>query len=88
MPWAVEEVETALLTLLTDLWAWWRQGMTPVLESWKARADGEAWRTFLLDGALARCRVLDIAPDGVVALEDEAGDRHSIPASRVLLGED
>jgi BirA family biotin operon repressor/biotin-[acetyl-CoA-carboxylase] ligase len=85
----VEEVETAILARLTDLWERWRrEGVAPVLEAWMARADGQARRTFLLDGTPTRCRVLDIAPDGTVSLEDEAGRRHAIPASRVLLGED
>jgi BirA family biotin operon repressor/biotin-[acetyl-CoA-carboxylase] ligase len=84
----VEEVETALLARLTDLWEWWRQGIAPVLKSWKARADAEAWRTFLLDGTPTRCRVLDITPDGTVSLAAESGEQHCLRAAQVILGEE
>jgi biotin-(acetyl-CoA carboxylase) ligase len=86
---AVAEVESALFARLTDLWAWWcGDGFSPILEYWKVRADTNACRTFLIDGAPTVCRVLDIEADGTMTLAAEDGTRHALLAARVILGED
>ena len=59
-----------------------------VLPRWHALADPDAVRTFILGGEPVLCRVVRIDPDGPVTLETPTGDRHTIPASHVLFGDD
>ena len=59
-----------------------------LLPRWQTLADPENCRTFRVDGRDLYCRVVDVAGDGAVTLEDGNGERHRTHAAQVILGGD
>jgi len=85
----VVTVESALLEGLSRHWEMWDgQGFGATLTAWRALADPEARRTFLLGGEPTLCRVVDITGDGDTILETEGGHTLHVPAAQIILGED
>lgn len=85
----VSEVEAAVLARLTENWhIWTRGGLAETLPRWRELADPNARRGFELDGRQTLCRIVDLNADGIVTLETESGERHRLPASLVILGDD
>lgn len=90
---AVEAVEAALLERLSVRWEEWRGsgGFDSILAAWRMLADPDARRTFRFsenNDPLTVCRIVDVDSDGRVTLEAPDGQRRSLHAGAVILGED
>ncbi len=87
VPHDVAGVETALLRRLGTLWQGWEcGGLVSLLPRWRSLLDPDARRTFVVDDQPVVCRVLDLAPDGTVTVETDAGRVCETPAAAVMLG--
>ncbi|MBC8143103.1 MAG: biotin--[acetyl-CoA-carboxylase] ligase [Armatimonadetes bacterium] len=77
-----------LAQALTHRWNEWRtgDGIVTTLAAWHGYHDPEARRMFTLPGGeTALCRVVSVAPDGMVVIELPDGSRRVIPVAHVLL---
>lgn len=83
---AVESILLRQLSLAWDEWTW--NGFAAILARWKILADPHARRTFVLDNRPTRCRVADLAEDGTLTLETDAGKVRELSACAVILGDD
>lgn len=82
-------VERAVLAALGRRWSEWeRDGLAATLARWRPLLASEARRTFLIDGERVACRVRDLAPDGTLTVETDAGVVCELPAVSVFLDED
>ncbi|MES2461104.1 MAG: biotin--[acetyl-CoA-carboxylase] ligase [Armatimonadota bacterium] len=86
----VSVVQKQILARLTAQWEFFEKGLfsSVILSRWHALADPDARRTFVLDGQPLLCRIMNIAPNGVLTLESPDGKEHKLPTSQVIFGDD
>jgi BirA family biotin operon repressor/biotin-[acetyl-CoA-carboxylase] ligase len=87
---AIEAIQNAILERMNAWWEAFEQSPLEevVLPRWHALADPNARRTFVIHDQPVSCRIVQIAADGIVTLETEAGEIHRIAASQVIFGDD